>query len=74
MDIYECQRQAKEIGFDSATFKARFPAGVFDCKWLDAYFGLFMIYAEGMRDGFVTVRQMASDFPGFECFDLKAAQ
>lgn len=72
MDIYECEREAQKIGFDSAKFKARFPAGVFDCRWLDAYMGLFIVDVEGMRDGFVTTSSMAEQFTDMECFDLKA--
>lgn len=70
MDIYECERKAQEIGFDSAKFKARFPAGVFDCRWIDAYMGLIQVDADGMRDGFITTRSLYDSFPGFECFDL----
>lgn len=72
MDIYECERLAKESGFDSATFTAHFPAGSFQCKWIDAYMGLFMVDAEGMRDGFVTSRSMDDMFPGFQCSNLSA--
>lgn len=74
MDIFECQRQAQEIGHDTATFDAHFPAGVFPCKWMDAYFGLFTVNAPGMDDGFVSVRQMNEAFPGFECKNLQSGK
>ena len=43
MDIYRCQREAQKSGFDSTTFKADFPTGTFDCKWLDAYLGFVRV-------------------------------
>lgn len=63
MNIYQCQRMAKDIGFDSARFVALFPSGPAECKWLDAYFGFFEVDVEGMRGGFVTVDQIDEMFP-----------
>lgn len=73
MDIFECERNAQEIGFDSAVFDADFPAGTFKCKWLDAYMGIFTIDADGMRDGFVMVRDISQQFPGLVCRNLRAS-
>ncbi len=72
MDIFECERKAREIGFDKATFKAIFPSGIFECRWLDAYMGIFQVDADGLRDGFLMSRQANEMFPDFQCFDLKA--
>ncbi len=71
MDIFECERKAREIGFNSAKFKAVFPSGVFECQWLDAYMGIFKVDADGLRDGFLMSRQVDEMFPGFHCFDLQ---
>lgn len=70
MDIYRCQREAQKSGFDSTTFKADFPAGTFDCKWLDAYMGFVRVDADGVRDGFMTVEQLDSMFPDLDCHSL----
>lgn len=69
MNIYKCEREAQKIGFDSAKFTAKFPAGEFECQWLDAYMGLFKVFALG--DGFVTSKQMDDQFPDFECYNLR---
>lgn len=63
MNIYQCQNKAKDIGFDKAKFLASFPAGVKQCRWVDAYFGFFQIDADGLRDGFVTVDQIDKAYP-----------
>lgn len=60
MNIYQAQKTAKRDGYDSAEFIAHFPAGPKECKWLDAYLGLFRV--EGM-DGFVTVNDIDDMFP-----------
>jgi len=67
MNLYQCQEKAKDVGFDKAVFFAEFPSGLLECQWLDAYMGLFKIDAEGMRDGFVTVKQIDEQFPKLEC-------
>jgi hypothetical protein len=61
MDIYECERRAKDDGaFDKATFDILGPNGAIKCRWLDAYFGL--LQAEG-QEGFWTVKDVAA-IPG----------
>ena len=65
MNIYQCERYAQENGFDSVEFEADFPAGTLNCKWLDAYMGLFLIH--GLGDRFVTTRQMDDMYPNFQC-------
>mgnify|MGYP000524126137 CR=1 FL=1 len=66
MNIYQCQKYAKQNGFDSVKFTTDFPIGTRTCKWLDAYFGMFTI--EGITDGaFITVRDVDAQFPRLEC-------
>jgi len=67
MNLYQCQEKAKDIGFDKARFFAAFPAGLFECKWIDAYMGLFTIDVDGVRDGFVTVKQIDQEYPDLVC-------
>lgn len=62
-DILRIQNEAKDRGFDSAIFYISAPKGVFEAKWLDAYFGLFEMAELG--DGFVSVNQMPSDWEAF---------
>lgn len=68
MSLTECERLAKEVGFDSMRFMAMFPAGPKTCKWLDAYFGLFMI--EELGDGFMSVDAVDDRFPDLVCVPL----
>ena len=65
MNLYQCEKYAKDNGFDSLEFIAHFPAGAKKCKWLDAYFGFFTI--EGVGDGFVTTQQIDEMFPTLVC-------
>ena len=67
MNLYQCEERAKEIGYNKAQFVAMFPAGPMQCRWLDAYMGLLVIDADGLRDGFVTTREMARQFPDLLC-------
>lgn len=64
MNIYQCQEYAEKNGFDSVKFSANFPSGTKDCKWLDAYFGMFEV--EGM-DGFVMTNDIDQMFPDLKC-------
>jgi hypothetical protein len=68
MNLYQCQKHAESNGFDSLEFIAHFPAGTKKCKWLDAYFGMFVI--EGM-DGFVMTKEIDKMFPSLVC-EVKA--
>ena len=52
MSIIECEDKAKDEGYNCATFDLVSPAGVLQCRWLDAYMGIFQV--EGQK-GFVTV-------------------
>lgn len=55
MKIDELCEYAKDNGFDSLEFEFTNLSGeVKKCKWLDAYFGFFLI--EG-NDGFITTKQ-----------------
>lgn len=67
MNLYQCEKKAQDIGFDKAKFVALFPSGPIECKWIDAYFGLFSINVDGLRDSFVTTRQIDEMFPSLEC-------
>ena len=54
LSILQCEELAKEIGFDKMVFDLVGPNGSLKCKWLDAYFGMFMIIEPGKEsDGFV---------------------
>lgn len=70
MSIHQCERLAKEDGFDRMKFTALFPAGPRVCTWLDAYFGMFQI--EGLGDGFVMVNQIDDAFPDLVCIPLES--
>jgi hypothetical protein len=69
MNLYQCEKYAKDNGFDSVEFIAKFPTGERKCKWLDAYFGFFKI--DGVGDGFVTTGQIHEMFPTLECEVVK---
>lgn len=56
MSLYECERLARDGGYNSATFDLCGANGRLPCKWLDAYMGLFTIDGQ---DGFAMTR----DFP-----------
>lgn len=71
MNLYQCQREAKDLGYDNVIFDITFPSGKFEARWLDAYMGLFTINAPGMGKGFVTVRQIDEMFPNVECENLR---
>jgi hypothetical protein len=67
MNLYQCQEAAKKVGFDSARFVATFPCGPVKCQWLDAYFGMFKADVDGLRDGFLMVKEIQKEFPDIEC-------
>ena len=55
MNIKELQEYAQKNGFDCVEFQfTNLQGEIKKCKWLDAYFGLFVI--EG-NNGFITVNQ-----------------
>lgn len=70
LSILQCQAAAKDIGFDSATFKLCGPNGEKSAKWLDAYMGLFQV--DGL-DGFCTVGQFQY-LEDLWCKDLMPSQ
>jgi len=70
MNLHQCQKKAEEIGFDNAKFWAEFPAGLVECQWLDAYMGVFKINFDGLRDGFLMVKEIDDRFPDLECSEL----
>ena len=67
MNLYQCQEKAKDIGFDKAKFVAMFPCGPVQCQWLDAYFGFLKVNIEGLRDGFISVKQIDQEYPDLFC-------
>lgn len=66
MNIYQCQKWAKDNGFNTAEFYADFLLGQMKCKWLDAYFGMFMI-PEISNKEFMMVSQIDKLFPTLVC-------
>lgn len=54
VSILQCEKIAKDRGFDSMTFEIVGPTGRLSCKWLDAYMGLFQIVGE---EGFLMTKQ-----------------
>jgi hypothetical protein len=67
MNINQCERLAKEVGFDKATFDLCGPKGRVKAKWLDAHMGIFQI--EG-SEGFVMTRQFEFN-PDVWCENLQ---
>ena len=59
MDIYKCQRMAEKEGYDKATFDLCGPDGRIECKWLDAYMGIFSI--KGDSSHFMMVGNFSGD-------------
>lgn len=70
MNIFECEKKAQDEGFDCSSFKAMFPAGELEVKWLDAHLGLLIVPYLG-EDRFITVSTLNSIFPDLECYDFK---
>lgn len=68
LNIFQCEEEAKDEGFDSLKFIAIFPAGPKVCTWLDAYMGIFKV--EGMEGSLMT-RMIDKQFPKLECFIIK---
>lgn len=54
MRIYELQELAKKFGFNTGRFLCINERGVFEFKWLDAFFG-FVEFLEPKVKGFVKV-------------------
>lgn len=66
MDIYACERKAQAEGYNTAIFDLVGPAGHVKCKWLDAYYGMFI--PEG-QEGFIMSKQVPE---GFYCENFNA--
>jgi hypothetical protein len=57
MTLTACERRAQDDdAHDKATFDLVGSTGRLHCKWLDAYFGLFV--EVGKEDGFYMVRDL----------------
>lgn len=65
MSLYECECLAKDVGFDSMKFTAMFPIGPKVCRWLDAYFGMFVV--DDLGNSFLTVRDVHEMYPDLVC-------
>ncbi len=65
--IHECQRVAQDSGFDSMKFMLFANGNVKPCRWIDAYFGFFVIDLEGEDDGFITTNQLEGIAPDAQC-------
>lgn len=57
MTIEQCQKLAQENGYNCATFDLFGPAGRIKCKWLDAYFGMFLCPHDSK--GFTRISQLS---------------
>jgi hypothetical protein len=73
MNLYQCQKWAENNGFDTAEFYADFPLGKMKCKWLDAYFGMFMILEISDKE-FMMVSQIDKMFPTLVCTPIETAE
>ena len=73
MNLYQCQKWAEKNEFDTAEFYAYFPKGMMKCKWLDAYFGMFII-PELTNKEFMTVSQIDEMFPTLVCTPIETAE
>jgi hypothetical protein len=73
MNIYECEKLAQEKGFDSMEFLCHLPVGWVNCKWLDAHMGLIRVDFDGLRDGFITTRDLVSIDPNAVCIPLEGS-
>lgn len=67
MNLMDCEALAQEKGFDSMEFIAMFPAGPINCKWLDAYMGLFIVNHDELKGKFLKT----GDFPDIICVPLE---
>lgn len=69
MTFAQCARKAKDMnGHDSARFEVVGPGGRMGARWLDAYFGLFMLDGE---EGFQ--RDRDAEAHGLWCENLQAS-
>jgi len=73
MNIYQCQKWAQKNGFDTAEFYADFPIGKKKCKWLDAYFGFFVVPGFVEKE-FLMVDQIDEMFPHLICMPIETEQ
>jgi len=73
MNLYQCQKWAEKNGFDTAEFYADFPTGNMKCKWLDAYFGMFMIPSISNKE-FMMVSQIDEMFPTLVCTPIETEE
>lgn len=61
MNIYELQEYAKKHGFKTGHFLCICEKGVFEFKWLDAYYGLIQLL-HPQTDGFLKIDTMIELF------------
>jgi len=73
MNIHECECYAQEHGHDSVRFTLLGNGRGLPCRWLDAYFGLFVIDDDGEQGGFLRVDQVDEMMPNHECVIREAS-
>jgi len=67
MTLLQCQEFAEDNGFDSVRFEfINLKGELIKAKWLDAYFGLFVVDGS---DGFISAKQFSK--AGGDLFDYK---
>lgn len=70
VSILQCEELAKDHGYNSMTFDIVGPSGSLQCKWLDAYMGMFQIIG---KDGFLMTRDFQYA-PDIYCKNLQVSQ
>lgn len=61
MSIYDLQEYAKEHGYNSGRFLCVCEKGIFELKWLDAYYG-FIEFLQPQIEGIVRPKEMIEIF------------
>ena len=72
MNLHECERKAQEEGYNTATFDLvnTQTGSRLSCKWLDAYFGMFV--PDG-QTGFTMVRDVEEMGLPLTCENFRAS-
>lgn len=63
MNIYALQKYAQDNGYNSGRFLCVNDKGIFEMRWLDAYYGLVeLLQPEPKEKGFITISQLIELF------------
>lgn len=63
MNIWELKEYAKKYGYNSGRFLCVNEKGIFEMKWLDAYYGFIsVLQPEPKEKGFITVKMLIKEF------------